>query len=174
MRAQPWDVPVHIIANRPAVLDRLTAHGFHEGLDPWPRASRRCTSCCRPCWMPLAIRDAHELLQGWLAGCVEQGLRVAAEVTPPPARHVLVSAPFHHLGRAGSRSSIYAPRSSAPTARLRHRLLRRDDADVGPRAHPAVDLRRLRLRGPRRRRRLRATARTRSGGRTDARTRKSR
>jgi hypothetical protein len=31
---QPWDVPVHIIASRPPVLDRLAAHGFHEGLDP--------------------------------------------------------------------------------------------------------------------------------------------
>jgi len=30
----PWDVPVHVIASRPAVLDRLKAHGFHEGLTP--------------------------------------------------------------------------------------------------------------------------------------------
>ena len=29
-----WDVPVHIIASRPAVLDRLLAHGFREGLTP--------------------------------------------------------------------------------------------------------------------------------------------
>jgi Sulfatase len=38
---QPWDVPVHIIASRPPVLDRLAAHGFHEGLDPsGPRISK--------------------------------------------------------------------------------------------------------------------------------------
>ena len=30
----PWDVPVHVIASRPAVLDRLKAHGFREGLTP--------------------------------------------------------------------------------------------------------------------------------------------
>ena len=30
----PWDVPVHVIAGRPAVLDALTAHGFHRGLTP--------------------------------------------------------------------------------------------------------------------------------------------
>ena len=49
---------------------------------------------------------------------------------------------------------IHDPRTPAPAARLRHRLLRRSDADVGPRAHPPLDLPRLRLRGPRRRRRL--------------------
>jgi hypothetical protein len=30
----PWDVPVHVIASRPEVLDRLKAHGFREGLTP--------------------------------------------------------------------------------------------------------------------------------------------
>lgn len=30
----PWDVPVHVIASRPAVLDRLRAHGFLPGLTP--------------------------------------------------------------------------------------------------------------------------------------------
>lgn len=30
----PWDVPVHIIASREAVLDRLRAHGFRSGLGP--------------------------------------------------------------------------------------------------------------------------------------------
>jgi hypothetical protein len=30
----PWDVPVHIIATRPAVLDRLQARGFRPGLLP--------------------------------------------------------------------------------------------------------------------------------------------
>jgi hypothetical protein len=30
----PWDVPVHVIASRPAVLDRLRAHGFQDGLAP--------------------------------------------------------------------------------------------------------------------------------------------
>ena len=29
-----WDVPVHVIANRRAVLDRLPRHGFVEGLTP--------------------------------------------------------------------------------------------------------------------------------------------
>lgn len=29
-----WDVPVHVIASRPAVLDGLRAHGFREGLAP--------------------------------------------------------------------------------------------------------------------------------------------
>ena len=29
-----WDVPVHVIANRPAVLDRLRAHRFGNGLAP--------------------------------------------------------------------------------------------------------------------------------------------
>lgn len=30
----PWDVPVHVIASRPQILDRLRAHGFHSGLTP--------------------------------------------------------------------------------------------------------------------------------------------
>jgi hypothetical protein len=29
-----WDVPVHVIASRQAVLDRLISHGFHAGLMP--------------------------------------------------------------------------------------------------------------------------------------------
>ena len=29
-----WDVPVHVIANRPAPLDRLRGHGFLDGLAP--------------------------------------------------------------------------------------------------------------------------------------------
>ena len=29
-----WDVPVHVIANRPSVLDALRAHGFSPGLTP--------------------------------------------------------------------------------------------------------------------------------------------
>jgi phosphoglycerol transferase MdoB-like AlkP superfamily enzyme len=29
-----WDVPVHVIASRPAVLDRLRAHGFTSGMTP--------------------------------------------------------------------------------------------------------------------------------------------
>ena len=33
----PWDVPVHILSSRPAVLEALRAHGFHEGVTP-PRA----------------------------------------------------------------------------------------------------------------------------------------
>jgi Sulfatase len=32
--AAPWDVPVHIIASRPAVLNRLRDHGFRPGLTP--------------------------------------------------------------------------------------------------------------------------------------------
>lgn len=30
----PWDVPVHVIASRPALLERLRAHGFTSGLTP--------------------------------------------------------------------------------------------------------------------------------------------
>ena len=30
----PWDVPVHVIASRPAVIERLVARGFHRGLYP--------------------------------------------------------------------------------------------------------------------------------------------
>jgi hypothetical protein len=30
----PWDVPVHVIASRPQILDRLRARGFHSGLTP--------------------------------------------------------------------------------------------------------------------------------------------
>jgi sulfatase-like protein len=29
-----WDVPVHVIANRTSILDRLAAHGFRQGLRP--------------------------------------------------------------------------------------------------------------------------------------------
>lgn len=29
-----WNVPVHVIASRPHLLDRLKQQGFHEGLDP--------------------------------------------------------------------------------------------------------------------------------------------
>lgn len=29
-----WNVPVHVIASRPAVLDRLRGHGFQDGLSP--------------------------------------------------------------------------------------------------------------------------------------------
>ncbi len=29
-----WDVPVHVIASRPALLDRLRGHGFDDGLSP--------------------------------------------------------------------------------------------------------------------------------------------
>ncbi|PYR07226.1 MAG: hypothetical protein DMF99_23405 [Acidobacteria bacterium] len=29
-----WDVPVHVIASRTAVLDRLVGHGFQRGLTP--------------------------------------------------------------------------------------------------------------------------------------------
>jgi hypothetical protein len=30
----PWDVPVHVIASRPAILERLRERGFHGGLTP--------------------------------------------------------------------------------------------------------------------------------------------
>ncbi|MCU1383135.1 MAG: sulfatase family protein [Acidobacteria bacterium] len=30
----PWDVPVHVIASRPQILDALSAHGFRAGLVP--------------------------------------------------------------------------------------------------------------------------------------------
>jgi hypothetical protein len=30
----PWDVPVHVIAGRKAVLHRLVEHGFRPGLTP--------------------------------------------------------------------------------------------------------------------------------------------
>jgi hypothetical protein len=29
-----WDVPVHVITSRRALLDRLEAHGFQAGLKP--------------------------------------------------------------------------------------------------------------------------------------------
>ena len=31
---QPWDVPVHIIASRPELLDRLRTFRFRDGLTP--------------------------------------------------------------------------------------------------------------------------------------------
>ena len=33
-----WDVPVHVIASRPELLDRLRAHGFFDGMTPPRRA----------------------------------------------------------------------------------------------------------------------------------------
>ena len=30
----PWDVPVHVIASRPRILERLRDHGFRDGLTP--------------------------------------------------------------------------------------------------------------------------------------------
>jgi hypothetical protein len=36
-----WDVPVHVIASRPAVLERLRANGFHDGMTPPRRAIGR-------------------------------------------------------------------------------------------------------------------------------------
>ena len=30
----PWDVPMHVITNRPAILDSLAAQGFTRGLTP--------------------------------------------------------------------------------------------------------------------------------------------
>ncbi len=29
-----WDVPIHIVTSRPALVDRLRARGFHDGVDP--------------------------------------------------------------------------------------------------------------------------------------------
>jgi phosphoglycerol transferase MdoB-like AlkP superfamily enzyme len=38
---QPWDVPVHVIASRGELLDRLRGSGFHAGLDPsGPRVAK--------------------------------------------------------------------------------------------------------------------------------------
>jgi hypothetical protein len=36
-----WDVPVHVISNRTAILDRLVAQGFRPGLDPGAAALTR-------------------------------------------------------------------------------------------------------------------------------------
>ena len=36
-----WDVPVHVIAGRPALLDRLRSQGFHNGLEPGIRTIAR-------------------------------------------------------------------------------------------------------------------------------------
>ena len=36
-----WDVPVHVISNRPALLDRLRGHGFADGLAPGDTALAR-------------------------------------------------------------------------------------------------------------------------------------
>ena len=30
----PWDVPVHVIASRPAILEALRTRGFRAGLTP--------------------------------------------------------------------------------------------------------------------------------------------
>ena len=30
----PWDVPIHVITNRPEILDSLAQHGFVRGLTP--------------------------------------------------------------------------------------------------------------------------------------------
>ena len=45
----PWDVPVHVIASRPSMLDALRAHGFRTASRPAARRSARCTRCCRSC-----------------------------------------------------------------------------------------------------------------------------
>jgi hypothetical protein len=37
----PWDVPVHVISSRRAILDRLVAHGFRTGLSPEGRPVAR-------------------------------------------------------------------------------------------------------------------------------------
>lgn len=37
----PWDVPVHVIASRRAVLDALVQQGFREGLAPQPHATAK-------------------------------------------------------------------------------------------------------------------------------------
>ncbi|MGE3513004.1 MAG: sulfatase-like hydrolase/transferase [Vicinamibacterales bacterium] len=37
---QPWDVPIHIIASRPEILERLRAFGFRDGLRPEARISK--------------------------------------------------------------------------------------------------------------------------------------
>jgi hypothetical protein len=29
-----WSVPVHVVASRPAIIERLMARGFHPGLTP--------------------------------------------------------------------------------------------------------------------------------------------
>ena len=30
----PWDVPVHVVSSRPALLDALAARGFRRGMNP--------------------------------------------------------------------------------------------------------------------------------------------
>ena len=47
----PWDVPVHVIASRPELLDRLVArHGFAEGLAP-----RRPTAATMGALLPILL-----------------------------------------------------------------------------------------------------------------------
>ena len=70
------------------------------------------------------------------------------------------------------RTHASGPPTAAP--RLRHRLQRRKHVDGRARAHPPLDLPRLRLRSPRSSTTPRAIGRTRSAGRTEGRTRKSR
>ena len=54
-----WDVPVHVIASRRDVLDRLRRHGFRDGLDAgWPGRRARCTRCCRCCSTPSATKTS--------------------------------------------------------------------------------------------------------------------
>ena len=39
----PWDVPIHVITNRPEILDSLARHGFVRGLTPQRPRLGRCT-----------------------------------------------------------------------------------------------------------------------------------
>jgi hypothetical protein len=67
----PWDVPVHVIASRPAVIDRLVAHGFRPGLTP-----------ARPVLGPM-----HELLPVVLDAFGESPATGAGSDPPTSGRH---------------------------------------------------------------------------------------
>lgn len=67
-----WDVPVHVVTTRTAVLERLVAHGFRTGVTP-ARA---------------ALGPLHALLPTLLAAFADIGVRTAA---PAPAESVLAA-----------------------------------------------------------------------------------
>jgi hypothetical protein len=61
----PWDVPVHVISSRPAVLEALEARGFHEGLHP-PRP---------------VIMKMHQLMPA-VMGALDAGAAAPAAAVP--------------------------------------------------------------------------------------------
>ena len=65
-----WDVPVHVVASRPAVLEALRASGFHSGATPERRS----------------IGPMHALLPTLLASFGAPATRVASASAPAAPR----------------------------------------------------------------------------------------